>query len=118
MSNSDYKSDSYKPEINTDLNEQMTELLEHNHEMLKDAQEGQWDKVIEAEVLRNTMMKSFYTTEGITQIPGIDNATSEMLSISKQLEQLANDAKQTAACEAQSINKGRNAISAYVQHES
>ena len=117
MSNSDYKSDSYKPEINTDLNEQMTELLEHNHEMLKDAQEGQWDKVIEAEVLRNTMMKSFYSTQGVAEIPDIHNATNEMLSISRELEQLANAAKHTAAGETQSINKGRNAISAYARHE-
>lgn len=112
MSNSDYK-----PEINTDLNEQMAELLEHNHEMLKDAQEGQWDKVIEAEVLRNTMMKSFYSTQGIAEIPDIHNATNEMLSISRQLEKLANEARHSAACEAQSINKGRNAISAYARHE-
>lgn len=112
MSTSDYK-----PEINADLNEQMAELLEHNHEMLKDAQQGQWDKVIEAEVLRNTMMKSFYSSQGVAELPDIHNATHEMLSISKQLEQLATEAKQTAAGETRSINKGRNAISAYARHE-
>ena len=107
----------HKPEINTHLNEQMTELLEHNHEMLKDAQEGQWDEVIEAEVLRNTMMKSFYSTRGVAEMPDIHNATNEMLSINRELEQLANAAKHTVAGETQSINKGRNAISAYARHE-
>lgn len=117
MSNSNYKSENDN-NLNELLNEQMHELLEQNHNMLKDAQEGQWDKVIEAEVLRNTRMKNFYSTSGVAEMPDIQKATKELLSINREMEKLAIEAKQTTACEAQSINKGRNAINAYARNES
>lgn len=105
------------PDTGSDLVNQLNELLEHNHAMLEDAQTGQWDKVIEAEVLRNTLLKNLYSTTGVADIPGISKATGEMLSINQQLEQLATAAKNTAASDTLSINKGRNAVSAYSQHE-
>ena len=112
MSSTDYTHDN-----NTELSRQLEDLLEHNQAMLKDAQQGQWDKVIEAEVLRNTLLKNMYSSNGIEDTPGIRLATMEMLSINQQLELLATAAKKTAATDALSINKGRNAVSAYSQHK-
>ncbi|MCP4430018.1 MAG: hypothetical protein GY806_03480, partial [Gammaproteobacteria bacterium] len=44
-----------------ELNSQLVELVEYNRDMLKNAEAGNWDKVIEAEILRKNVFEAFYT---------------------------------------------------------
>lgn len=99
-----------------ELDQQVLELLQHNRVMLKNAEAGHWDKVIEAEILRRDMLDTLYLSSGVQHIPGITSATSEMLLINQKLEELAVAAKQSITTETMSINKGRRALNAYEKH--
>lgn len=98
------------------LSAQLMDLLEHNRKMLSDAEANNWDKVIEADVLRQGMLERLYSSSDIHNVPHITSATREMLAINQQLEKLAESAKKVAVTEVASINKGNQAISAYEQN--
>lgn len=95
------------------LSKQLTELTKHNHSMLKNAEAGRWDKVIEAEALRRTLLEALYSSSDIQNAPGVTSATREMLLINQKLEKLAISAHKLATTDVASINKGRQAISTY-----
>lgn len=99
-----------------DLSKPLEKLLACNRDMLKNAEAGEWGKVIEADVLRQTLFRTLYSSSAIATVPGISQATSEMLLINRQIEQLAVSAQKVAANDAVSINKGRKAVSAYAKH--
>lgn len=98
------------------LSSQLEKLAKHNHDMLKNAESGHWDKVIDAELQRRIMLEALYSSPDIENAPGVANATREMLLINQKLEELATSAHEQAATEAVSINKGRQAISAYTKN--
>lgn len=102
--------------IDVDLRSQLTELAKLNHNMLKNAEAGNWDKVIEAEKVRRSMLDTLYSSPGVENIPGVDTATREMVSINQRLEELAISAHKLVTTEVVSINKGQQAISTYEKY--
>lgn len=95
------------------LSRQLSELTDINHSMLKNAEAGNWDKVMDAEISRSKMLEALYSTSNIHNTPGIVSATREMILINQELEKLAKLAHASAATEVISINRGRSAINAY-----
>ena len=95
---------------------QLVELVEYNRDMLKNAEAGNWDKVIEAELLRKNMFEAFYTTPGVENLPEVDSATRELLQINKSLEELATSARNAITSEAESTQKGQKAVNAYIKN--
>ena len=95
---------------------QLVELVEYNRDMLKNAEAGNWDKVVEAEILRKKMFDAFYTTPGVESLPEVDSATRELLQINKSLEELATSARNAITSEAVSTHKGQKAVNAYIKN--
>ena len=95
---------------------QLVELVEYNRDMLKNAEAGNWNKVIEAEILRNKMFDAFYTTHGEENLPDVASATRELLQINTSLEELAASARKAVTNEAVSTYKGQKAVNAYTRN--
>ena len=70
------------------LKGQLKKLVEYNRSMLKNAEAGNWDKVIEAELKRREMLEAFYSSSEIQKVADVTEATREMLEINKALEKL------------------------------
>ena len=98
------------------LQQRLTALVEYSRDLLKQAQAGNWSEVIGAQPARDQDLHAFYAEEGVAKLPGITEATQELLSINQSLERLALTARQTAVNEAVSIGKGRRAVQAYAQN--
>jgi hypothetical protein len=95
---------------------QLVELVEYNRDMLRNAEAGNWDKVIEAEILRKKMFDAFYTTHGEKNLPDVASATRELLQINTSLEELATAARKAITSEAVSTLKGQKAVNAYTRN--
>ena len=95
---------------------QLVELVEYNRDMLKNAEAGNWDEVIEAEILRKKMFHAFYTTHGEENLPDVASATRELLQINKSLEELATAARKAVTSEAVSTRNGQRAVNAYIKN--
>lgn len=98
------------------LSEQLAKLTAMNHSMLKNAESGDWEKVIDEEVLRREMLEALYSSIDIQYAPGVASATREMLLINQKLEKLANSAHKSTASEIVSMHRGRQAISTYEKY--
>ena len=85
---------------------QLVELVEYNRDMLKNAEAGNCDKVIEAELLR----------KNVESLPDVGRATRELLQINKSLEELATSARNAITSEAESTQKGQKAVNAYIKN--
>lgn len=99
-----------------DLSRQLADLVEHNRSMLKNAESGDWNQVVEAEAGRRRMLEAFYSSSEMHRVPDVNAATEEMLSINKELERLALLARKAATEGVVLINKGRRAVNAYGKH--
>ena len=99
-----------------ELNIQLVDLVEYNRDMLKNAQAGNWDKVIEAEILRKSMFEAFYTAAGVESLPDVARATRELLQINKSIQELAASARKAVTNEAVSTYKGQKAVNAYTRN--
>ena len=105
------------PEHTNDLlKRRLLELVEYSRNMLKQAEDGEWEEVANAQQSRQDMLEAFYASTGIKQLPGITEATQELLQINQSLERLALSARQTAVSGAVTISKGRRAVKAYAQN--
>lgn len=98
------------------LTERLAELLQHNRSMLKNAEAGEWDKVMEEEIKRREMLNAFYSSTDVQLVPGVVSATRKMLLLNQQIDELAESAKEEIKTEAVSINKGLRAVNAYTKH--
>ncbi len=94
--------------------QQLAQIMESNRCMLKLAEQGDWEKVMEEEQVRRDLIERFYSnTDQARKVPGIAEMTREMISINKKLTKLAVHAKKQMGGDASSIGKGRRAVNAY-----
>ena len=95
----------------------MTELLSRSQEMLKHAQAGEWEVVIEEEVQRRHLLEKFFSMpSNVKNLPGIAEAIREMLSLNEKLQKIAIKARKNANDEADAIFSGRRAVGAYAKN--
>ena len=95
----------------------ISDLIEHSHAMLGHAKAGEWETVIEDEVIRRQLINAFFSKpSNIANEPDISTAIQELLLINDKLEQLTTDARTRAKTEVSSISNGRKAISAYADN--
>ena len=99
-----------------ELNSQLAELVEYSRDMLKDAEAGNWGKVIEAEILRKKMFEAFYNTPGVERLPNVARATRELLQINQSVQELAASARKSVTNEAVSAYKAQKAVDAYTKN--
>jgi len=95
----------------------LQELLDHHAQMLADAELGDWEKVNKNEVIREQLIKAFYSkAPHDDEVETVKNATHELLLINEKLKQLAADARDKVKTQLTEIGKGKVAVSAYTKH--
>ncbi len=93
---------------------ELSQLIELNIRMLKDAEAGNWERVKETENLREKMIGSFYkNAEKHYNKDVISSATHELLSVNEKLKQLAIRAREETRSQLNGLSKGKAAIDAY-----
>ncbi len=97
--------------------DKLRELIAHNSQMLKDAESGEWEKVNRNEVIREKLIKAFYSTASeIHEAETIESATHELLLVNEKLKKLAVEARDKVTTELNEIGRGKAAVSAYTKH--
>jgi len=95
----------------------LQELLDHHAQMLADAEQGDWEKVNKNEVIREQLIKAFYSKAPHgDEVETVKNATHELLLINEKLKQLAADARDKVKTQLTEIGKGKVAVNAYTKH--
>ena len=95
----------------------ISDLIEHSHAMLGHAEAGEWEAVIEDEVIRRQLINTFFSKpSNIANEPDVSTAIQELLLINDKLEQLTIDARTRAKTEVSTISNGRKAISVYADN--
>ena len=96
---------------------QLLNALEHSETMLKDAEAGNWDKVIDMETQRSELLKNLFSSSyGKADIVDIDNKIKKIIDINNRLEAVVVNARDNTGNDITSINKGRHAVSLYAQN--
>jgi hypothetical protein len=96
--------------------DKLTELVEHNSNMLKDAEAGNWEKVTENEIIRQQLIKAFYSViSGLDETAAVASATKELVLVNEKLTQFACKARDKVKMNLAELGKGKSAINAYVQ---
>lgn len=97
--------------------DKLTELAEHNKQMLKDAEAGNWEKVTENECIRQQLIKAFYSvTPEEHEAATVASATQELLLVNEKLKQLACNARDKVKKDLAGLEKGKAAVNAYAKH--
>lgn len=95
----------------------LKELIAHNSQMLKDAESGHWDKVNKNEVIREQLVKAFYSNAAeVHETATIESATHELLLVNEKLKKLAIEARDKVKQELGEIGRGKAAVSAYTKN--
>ena len=95
-------------------NKQFENVLNCSELMLKDAQVGNWNNVIEFETQRRELLdKLFSAPYQNKNVDDMDNKIRKIIAINNKLEDVALKAREDARNSLSAINKGRNAISLY-----
>ena len=89
-------------------------IATYSETMLKNAEAGNWDKVIDIEVQRSELLeKLFSSTDNVDEM---DDKIRKIIDINKKLETITLNARESARTEISSINKGRHAVNVYAQN--
>jgi len=100
-----------------DVTDTLQELLEHHAQMLADAELGDWEQVNKNEVIREQLIKAFYsTTPCADEVETVKSATHELLLINEKLKKLAAEARDKVKTQLTEIGKGKVAVNAYTKH--
>ena len=95
----------------------ISELIEHSHSMLRHAEDGQWDTVVNDELIRRQLINTFFSEpSNIANEPEISTAIQELLQINDKLEELTTGARDKVKTEVVSLSTGRKAIHAYADN--
>ena len=93
---------------------QLSQLIECSNKMLKNAESGNWDDVIEAEELRHDLIKALFSTPAVaSDVREISGATREIMRINEMLKGHALKMMYKVNSGLDSISTGRKAVNAY-----
>ena len=97
--------------------DKLTVLVEHDSQMLKDAEAGNWEKVAENECVRQQLIKEFYSVSSDErETEAVASATKELLLLNKKLLQLTSKARDKVKNDLVEMGKGKAAINTYAKH--
>jgi hypothetical protein len=96
---------------------QLLNVIEYSETMLKEAETGNWEKVIDIEVQRNELLeKIFSSASSRNEIDDVDTKIHHILNINKKIESAAANARDNMRNDISSISKGRQAVDFYAQN--
>ena len=96
---------------------QISQLIDHSNAMLKSAEQGDWDEVIEAETLRHDLIKALFSTPSMAKdVKEISDATREIMRINEMLKDHALHMMYRVNSGLESIHHDRTAVGAYAKN--
>ena len=95
---------------------QLQNVMQCSELMLKDAELGRWDKVINIESQRSTLLENLFSSSSQDNIEGMDEKIKKIIEINSQLEAIAQSARDNAGKDISSMAKGRQAVNLYVKN--
>ncbi len=96
---------------------QLESAIDCSEKMLKDAEAGNWDSVMEIEVQRGELLKKLFSTpHQVGDIADMDNKIRKIISINKKLEAISINARDDSGKHIAAINNGRRAVNVYAQN--
>ena len=98
-------------------NEQLQSVVEYSETMLKNAQAGNWDSVVEIEAQRGKLLKKLFSgSPQDNNIEDMDAEIRKIISINEKLEAITLNAREDARNDMASVSKGRHAVDLYAQN--
>ena len=102
-------------------NKQLKDVTNFSETMLKDAESGNWDSVMEIEVQRSGLLEKLFSTshqeQGQNQdIDEMDSNIRKIIDINKKLETIAISVRDDSGQHIASMNNGRRAVNVYMQN--
>ncbi len=98
-------------------NKQLKDVTNFSETMLKDAESGNWDSVMEIEVQRSGLLeKLFSTSHQDNDIDEMDSEIRKIIDINKKLETIAISVRDDSGQHIASMNNGRRAVNVYMQN--
>ena len=98
-------------------NKQLQSVVEYTEAMLKDAQAGNWDSVINIEAQRGELLEKLFSgSRENNNVDDMDAEIKKVISINKKLEAITLNAREDARNDMTSVSKGRHAVSLYAQN--
>ena len=98
-------------------NKQLKDAINCSETMLKNAEAGNWNSVMEIEVQRSELLeKLFATPHHGNNADEMDNKIRKIIDINKKLETIAISARDDSGQDIASINNGRRAVNVYIKN--
>ena len=98
-------------------NKQLQGVVEYSETMLKNAEAGNWDSVIDIEVQRGELLKKLFAgSPQSNNVDDMDIKIRKIISINEKLEAITLNAREDTRDEMVSASKGQHAVSAYAQN--
>lgn len=96
---------------------QLKDVINCSETMLKNAEAGNWDSVMEIEVQRSELLeKLFATSHHDNNVDEMDSKIRKIIDINKKLETIAISARDDSGRHIASMNNGRRAVNVYMQN--
>lgn len=100
-----------------DKTKQLLNVVECSETMLKDAEAGNWDKVIDIEVKRSELLEQLFSSPcQDNNIEEMDDKIRQIIDINKKLESITINARDNVRNDIAVINKGHHAVNMYAQN--
>jgi len=96
---------------------QLQNVMDCSETMLREAELGDWEKVINIESQRSTLLETLFSSScQSNNIEGMDEKIKKIIAINTQLETLTLEARDSAGKDISSISKGRQAVDLYAKN--
>ena len=101
----------------SDKTKQLLNVVACSETMLKDAEAGNWEKVIDIEVKRSELLEQLFSSSSQdNNIEDMDDKIQQIIDINKKLESITIKARDNVRNDIAIINKGQNAVNMYAQN--
>ncbi len=97
--------------------QQLKGVIDYSETMLREAESGNWENVFNIEEQRSELIKKIYSNPSTSDERENNNEQIlEILVLNRRIEEISSKAREGARHQAESFNKGRQVVSAYVQN--
>ena len=95
----------------------LLEVFDYSEAMLKDAEAGNWDKVIATEAERSACLTKLFLVSSIEDFTDEnENKIRQILNLNEKIESITVDARENIRKDIGSIGKGRKVVELYAQN--
>lgn len=103
--------------MNKSSTDKLEQLIEHNKQMLIDAEAGCWQQLTDSEVIRQRLIKEVYPINSdVYNVVIATKATRAILQINEKIKEIVSAARDHINKEITDLGKSKVAVNAYVKN--